>query len=223
MDCSMPGSAVLHYLNSRLLSRLYYPKAFLVAQLVKNPPAKWETWVQSLGWEDPLEMGTATQSSILAWGKPSHPLLSPSHPVLNLSQHQCLFRWVSTSHQGAKVLEILGKWDQRRWNSKVYFHTTRGGQQSKTKQNNCMKSRKVDYRRNIFFSEVSLGHYSSLFSPNSLLSPPPFFYTISPSPSSASSSSSHLPLSLSLSSFTSSSFFLDFVLWVYIAVKCYWS
>ena len=81
----------------------------------------------------------------------------------------------------------------------MYFHTTRGGQQSKTKQNNCMKSRKVDYRRNIFFSEVSLGHYSSLFSPNSLLSPPPFFYTISPSPSSASSSSSHLPLSLSLS------------------------
>ena len=31
--------------------------AFLVAQLVKNPPAMWETWVQSLGWEDPLEKG----------------------------------------------------------------------------------------------------------------------------------------------------------------------
>ena len=29
--------------------------SFLVAQLVKNPPAMWETWVQSLGWEDPLE------------------------------------------------------------------------------------------------------------------------------------------------------------------------
>ena len=62
-----------------------------MAQLVKNPPAKWETWVQSLGWEDPLEMGTATHSSILAWGKPSHPLLSPSPPDLNLSQHQGLF------------------------------------------------------------------------------------------------------------------------------------
>ena len=156
MDCSMPGSAVLHYLNSCLLSLLYYLKAFLVAQLVKNPPAKWETWVQSLGWEDPLEMGTATRSSILAWGKPSHPLLSPSPPALNLSQHQCLFQWVSTSHQGAKVLEVLGKRDQRRWNSKMYFHTARGGQQSKAKQNNCMKSRKVDYRRNIFFLEVSL-------------------------------------------------------------------
>ena len=39
----------------------------LVAQLVKDPPAVWETWVQSLGWEDPLEKGTATHSSILAW------------------------------------------------------------------------------------------------------------------------------------------------------------
>jgi len=44
--------------------------AFLVAQLVKNPPAMWETWVQSLGWEDPLEKGKATHSSILAWKIP---------------------------------------------------------------------------------------------------------------------------------------------------------
>ena len=37
-----------------------------MAQLVKNPPAMWETWVRSLGWEDPLEEGMATHSSILA-------------------------------------------------------------------------------------------------------------------------------------------------------------
>ena len=42
----------------------------LVAQLVKNPPAVWETWVPSLGWEDPLEMEKATHSSILAWRIP---------------------------------------------------------------------------------------------------------------------------------------------------------
>ena len=41
--------------------------ASLVAQLVKNPPAMQETWVQSLVWEDPLEKGKATHSSILAW------------------------------------------------------------------------------------------------------------------------------------------------------------
>ena len=39
----------------------------LVAQMVKNPPAVQETWVQSLGWEDPLEKGMATHSSIIAW------------------------------------------------------------------------------------------------------------------------------------------------------------
>ena len=44
--------------------------AFLVAQLVKNPPAMRETWVRSLGWEDSLEKGTATHSSILAWRIP---------------------------------------------------------------------------------------------------------------------------------------------------------
>ena len=38
-----------------------------MAQLVKNPPAVRETWVQSLGWEDPLEKDTATHSTILAW------------------------------------------------------------------------------------------------------------------------------------------------------------
>ena len=42
----------------------------LVAQLVKNPPAMQETLVQSLGWEDPLEKGVATHSSILAWRIP---------------------------------------------------------------------------------------------------------------------------------------------------------
>ena len=41
-----------------------------MAQLLKNLPAMWETWVQSLGWEDPLEKGKATHSSILAWRIP---------------------------------------------------------------------------------------------------------------------------------------------------------
>ena len=44
--------------------------ASLVAQLVKNPPAMQETWVQSLGWEDLLEKGTAIHSSILVWRIP---------------------------------------------------------------------------------------------------------------------------------------------------------
>jgi len=44
--------------------------ASLVAQMVKNSPAVRETWVQSLGWEDPLEEDMATHSSILAWRIP---------------------------------------------------------------------------------------------------------------------------------------------------------
>ncbi|CAI9150648.1 unnamed protein product [Rangifer tarandus platyrhynchus] len=46
---------------------LQYSWAYLVAQLVTNPPAMWETWVRSLDWKDILEKGTATHSSILAW------------------------------------------------------------------------------------------------------------------------------------------------------------
>ena len=46
---------------------LQYSWASLVAQAVKNLPAVWETWVQFLGQEDPLEKEKATHSSILAW------------------------------------------------------------------------------------------------------------------------------------------------------------
>ena len=49
---------------------LQYSWASLVVQPVKNPPVMWETWVQSLGWEDPLEKGKAIHSSILAWRIP---------------------------------------------------------------------------------------------------------------------------------------------------------
>ena len=49
---------------------LQYSWASLVVQLVKNPPAMWETWVGSLDLEDPLEQGKATYPSILAWRFP---------------------------------------------------------------------------------------------------------------------------------------------------------
>ena len=49
---------------------LQYSWASLVTQLVKNLPEMRETWVRSLGWEDPLEKGKATHSGILAWRIP---------------------------------------------------------------------------------------------------------------------------------------------------------
>ena len=76
MDYSPPGSSVHGILQARILvwvaipfrdlSDLGIEPRSLVAQLVKNPPAMQETWVRSLGWEDPLEKGKATHSSILA-------------------------------------------------------------------------------------------------------------------------------------------------------------
>ena len=46
---------------------LQYSWVSIVAQLVKNPPAMQETWVRTMGWEDPLEKAKATHSSILVW------------------------------------------------------------------------------------------------------------------------------------------------------------
>ena len=65
----MHSSVSLH-LDPPLSTPFLCYGASLVAQLVKNLPAIWETWVQSLGWDDPLEKGKATRSSILAWRIP---------------------------------------------------------------------------------------------------------------------------------------------------------
>ena len=65
---SIPGSG--RSPGERIAYPLQYSWASLVAQLVKNPPAMPETWVQSLSWEDPLEKGKATHSSVLAWRIP---------------------------------------------------------------------------------------------------------------------------------------------------------
>ena len=61
---SIPGSG--RSAGEGIRYPLQYSWACLVAQHVKNPPAIWETWVQYLSWEDPLEKGKATHSSILA-------------------------------------------------------------------------------------------------------------------------------------------------------------
>ena len=66
--CSIPGSE--RSPGEGIGYPLQYSWASMVAQLVKNTPAMRETWFQSLGWEDPLEKGMATHSSILAWRIP---------------------------------------------------------------------------------------------------------------------------------------------------------
>ena len=81
--CSPPAKEIVtgvqHFCSGKSFKRLHAKGiswvslqrwASLVAQLVKNPPAMWETWVRSLGWKDRLEKGKATYSSILAWRIP---------------------------------------------------------------------------------------------------------------------------------------------------------
>ena len=72
--CNVEGHGLIPGLGSSPVEGIGYPFqyfwAFLVAQMVMNPPAMWETSVWSLGWEDPLEEGMVTHSSILAWRMP---------------------------------------------------------------------------------------------------------------------------------------------------------
>ena len=61
---------ISQYIQPPVNRHLRHFQASLVAQMVVNPPAMQETWIPSLGWEDPLEEGMATYSSILAWRIP---------------------------------------------------------------------------------------------------------------------------------------------------------
>ena len=80
---SSQGSSPVEYSYSHCILN----PASLVPQLVKNVPAMRETWIHSLGWEDPLEEGTATHSSILAWRIPwpvqSQIRMSDFHQILH--------------------------------------------------------------------------------------------------------------------------------------------
>ena len=68
--CNAGDPGLIHGLERSAGEGIGYPFQYswasLVAQLVKNPPAMWETWVRSLGWNNPLEKGKANHSSILA-------------------------------------------------------------------------------------------------------------------------------------------------------------
>ena len=74
--------------------------ASLVAQMVKNPPAMRETWVQSLGWEDPLEKGKATHSSILSWSIPCCIVHGVAKSLTQLSDFH-----LQSSYEGCHIID----------------------------------------------------------------------------------------------------------------------
>ena len=84
---------------------LQYSWTSLVAQLVKNLPTVHETWVWSLGWEDPLEKGKATHSSTLAWSIP--------WTIQSMGSHRVRHNWVTftLNYQGYA------------WNNNIFRHT----------------------------------------------------------------------------------------------------
>ena len=99
---------------------LQYSWASLVAQLVKNLPAMQETWVWSLGWEDPLEKGKATHSSILACRIPW--TLQPMgcrvrHNWVTITFTFQLYSWPGPSKLGTDF-PLSTKWGQYQWGYK---------------------------------------------------------------------------------------------------------
>ena len=73
---------------------LQYSWASMVAQLVKHLPAMRESWVRSLGWEDPLQKGTATFSSILAWRIPWTIPWGCKDPLeVGIATHSSILAW----------------------------------------------------------------------------------------------------------------------------------
>ena len=84
---------------------------FLVTQLLKNLPAMWRTWVQSLGWEDPLEKGKTTHFSILAWRIPG--LQRVGHSSVTFTASQSMTKEARLHNVGKTVssINVLGKLD----------------------------------------------------------------------------------------------------------------
>ena len=95
----LSGTHLLPPGGYKLLLSSWHFKASLIAQLVKNPPAMREIWIQSLGWEDPLEKRKATHSSVQAWKIPwtiqSIGSQRVGHHWASVSQswHPCLQSW----------------------------------------------------------------------------------------------------------------------------------
>ena len=79
----------------------HFLRGFPMAQPVKNMPAMWETWVRLLGWEDPLEKGKATHSSVLAWRIPQ--------TIESMGSLSVKHDWMTFTHSFFKAMKIFCK------------------------------------------------------------------------------------------------------------------
>ena len=107
---------------------LQYSQASLVAQMVKNLPAIQETQAWSLGWEDPLEKGTATYSSILAW---RNPWTEEPGRLQSMGLQRVGYDWVTFTHTCPSRLALLwhlllGDWADTSWQKRLNMETHMG-------------------------------------------------------------------------------------------------
>ena len=128
---SLPNTALLNHLLCAVTANIlhsicYWPNnnwASLVAQTVKNLPAMQETWVQSLGQEDPLEKGMATHFSILAWRMPWTE--KPGGPQSTGSQN-VKHDWVTNIFKlwcTASMSDVMHNINWERYTSRLYIAT----------------------------------------------------------------------------------------------------
>ena len=114
MDCSSPDSSVHGFTQAG-----YWSGSVQFSSVTQSGPALCHPMNYSmLGLPVHHQLPEPTQTHVHRVGdaiQPSHPLLSPSPPALNLSQHQGLFKWVSSSHQVAKVLEFQLQHQSFQW------------------------------------------------------------------------------------------------------------
>ena len=89
----MPCLLQTHTVTSQVHVWSYMHLTSLVAQMVKRLPTMWETWVHSLGWEDPLEKEVATHSSILAW---KIPWMEEPGRLLSMGSKRVRHDWVTS-------------------------------------------------------------------------------------------------------------------------------
>ena len=103
----IPGSG--RSTGERIGYLFQYSWASLVSKLVKNPPAMWEIWVRSLGWEDLLEKGKTTHSSILAWRIPWTTVYGVAKSWTRLSNFHFHFHMTLQSHSWAYIWRIYAE------------------------------------------------------------------------------------------------------------------
>ena len=137
MDCSLSGSSAHGdspgkntVVGCHALLRVSSQPRVHFSSVTQSCPTLWDPMNRSMpGLPVHHQLPEYTQTHVHWVGdaiQPSHPLLSPSPPALNLSQHQGLFKWVSSSHQVAKVLEFQLQHQSFQWTPRTDLLAVQG-------------------------------------------------------------------------------------------------